>query len=88
MTQCEISLEERKDLLVLAQQHLDDNRGSFPKSPGSKKSTVASNLLSTLLYLAQMSYKVEDMKAMLKHVDFDSYEVRLVSLAISRLLRT
>ena len=80
MTQYEISLEERKDLLVLAQQHLDENRGSFPKSP-SKKSTVCSNLLSTLLYLAQMSYKVEDMKAMLKHIDFDSYEVRLVSLA-------
>ena len=88
MTQYEISLEERKDLLVLAQQHLDENRGSFPKSPSTKKSTVGSNLLSTLLYLAQMSYKVEDMKAMLKHIDFDSYEVRLVSLAISRLLRT
>ena len=86
MTKYEISLEERKDLLVLAQQHLDENRGSF-KSP-SKKSTIGSNLLSTLLYLAQMSYKVEDMKAMLKHIDFDSYEVRLVSLAISRLLRT
>ena len=81
MTQYEISLEERKDLLVLAQQHLDENRGNVPKSP-SKKSTIGSNLLSTLLYLAQMSYKVEDMKAMLKHVDFDSYEVRLVSLSL------
>eukprot|EP00985_Skeletonema_marinoi_P014320 scaffold7246_cov136-Skeletonema_marinoi.AAC.6 len=79
MTEHEMALAERKDLLVLAQQKLDEmNRGSSflagTKSPSSKKGTAASNLLSTLLYMALMTYKVEDMKAMLKHIDFESYE--------------
>ncbi len=73
-------MAERKDLLVLAQQKLDEmNRGnSFvvgTKSPSSKKGTATASLLSTLLYMALLSYKVEDMKAMLKHVDMESYEV-------------
>jgi hypothetical protein len=81
MTEHEMALAERKDLLLLAQQKLDEmNRGSSflagTKSPSSKKGTAASNLLSTLLYMALMTYKVEDMKAMLKHIDFESYEVR------------
>lgn len=76
-----LSLAERKDLLVLAQQKLDSSNHSFAASNSvraSKKSNAASSLLSTLLYMALMSYKVEDMKAMLKHVDLESYEVSVL----------
>lgn len=79
----ENSLEERKDLLVLAQQKLDEmthqggRSGLFTgNSKSSAKKSTAASLLSTLLYMALMAFKVEDMKAMLKHIDFESYEVR------------
>ena len=74
MAEHEISMAERKDLLVLAQQKLDDmNRGNSFLAK-SKSSKTVSSLLSTLLYLSLISYKVEDMKAILKHLDFDTYE--------------
>ena len=84
MVQNEISVEERKDMLVLAQQKLDEmnqGRGSFftGNTKSSSKKCAAASLLSTLLYMALMAFKVEDMKAMLKQIDFESYEVRIFS---------
>jgi len=82
MTEHAISKAERNDLLVIAQQKFDEvNRGNSFVAGTSKhgqhsmKGFAASSLLSTLLYVALMSYKVDDMKAMLKHVDMESYEV-------------
>ncbi|KAL7440871.1 hypothetical protein ACHAXM_007498 [Skeletonema potamos] len=89
MTEHAISKAERNDLLVIAQQKLDEvNRGNSFVAGTSKhgqhsmKGFAASSLLSTLLYVALMSYKVDDMKAMLKHVDMESYEQWEALLAV------
>ena len=83
--------EERKDLLILAQQKLDEmNRSNLGlrqssssrvSRPGSAQgrggrgpsSPLTTHLLSTLLYVALMSHKLEDMKIMLEHEDADLY---------------
>ncbi|KAL7543567.1 hypothetical protein ACHAWF_007415 [Thalassiosira exigua] len=80
-------MAERRDLLILAQQKLDEiNRGNLGLSrsggrPGSassrgrrQRSAVSSHLLSTLLYMALMSHKLEDMKTMLEEEDGDVYD--------------
>lgn len=87
--------EERKDLLILAQQKLDEmNRtnlglrqssSSRVSRPGSAQgrggrgtsSPLTTHLLSTLLYMALMSHKLEDMKIMLEVSD-GPYAVRLL----------
>lgn len=82
-------MAERKDMLLLAQQKLDEiNRGNLGLSggggrPGSsssdkrrhrgRKSAISSHLLSTLLYVALMAHKLEDMKTMLEEEDGDMY---------------
>ena len=80
--------EQRKDLLLLAQQKLDDlnrpnnnnlmqrRRGSSSSSNlrGAKNNTSCTSLLSTLLYVALMTHKLEDMKVMLQTEDPNSYE--------------
>ena len=71
--------EQRQDMLLLAQQKLDEiNRGNLGLSGGgrnhrSKRSAVSSTLLSTLLYIALMAHKLEDMKTMLEEEDLDMY---------------
>ena len=71
--------EQRQDMLLLAQQKLDEiNRGNLGLSGGgrnhrSKRSAVSSTLLSTLLYIAIMAHKLEDMKTMLEEEDLDMY---------------
>ena len=78
-------VELRSDMLILAQQKLDEiNRGNLGLSsggrPGSassnnrRKSAIASHLLSTLLYVALMAHKLEDMKTMLEQEDGDMYD--------------
>ncbi|KAL9190460.1 hypothetical protein ACHAXT_007671 [Thalassiosira profunda] len=80
-------MAERKDLLILAQQRLDEiNRGNLGLARGgrpgsassrtrrSRKSAVSSHLLSTLLYVALMAHKLEDMKSMLATEDGDVYD--------------
>ena len=77
-------VEERKDLLILAQQKLDEmNRSNLGlrqssssrvSRPGSaqgrggrgQSSPLTTHLLSTLLYMALMSHKLEDIKIMLE----------------------
>ena len=80
--------EQRKDLLLLAQQKLDDlnrpnhnnlmqrRRGSSSSSNlrGAKNNTSCTSLLSTLLYVALMTHKLEDMKVMLQTEDPSSYD--------------
>jgi len=71
--------ESRKDLLLLVQQKLDDlnrpnnnnlmsgRRGSSSSSNlRAKNNTSCTSLLSTLLYVALMTHKLEDMKVMLR----------------------
>ena len=73
--------EQSKDLLLLAQQKLDDlnrpnnnnnliqrRRGSSSSSNlrGAKNNSSCTSLLSTLLYVALMTHKLEDMKVMLQ----------------------
>lgn len=80
---------ERKDMLILAQQKLDEiNRGNLGLSSGprpssssaasrrtrGRRSAVSCHLLSTLLYVALMAHKLEDMKAMLAEEDGDAYD--------------
>ena len=88
------SMAERKDMLILAQQKLDEihrcNIGLSGGRPGSsssrtrhRKSAMSNHLLSSLLYVALMLYKVEDMKALLKEEDsetFAEWDVLLNSL--------
>lgn len=57
-------------MLLLAQQKLDE----INRVGGGRKSAVSSHLLSTLLYVALMAYKVEDMKAMLQEEDDFMYD--------------
>jgi len=81
--------EQRKELLLLAQQKLDDlnrpnnnnnlmqrRRGSSSSSNlrGAKNNTSCTTLLSTLLYVALMTHKLEDMKVMLQTEDPSSYD--------------
>lgn len=86
-------MEERKDMLILAQQKLDEihrcNIGLCGGRPGSsssrnrRKSAMSNHLLSSLLYVALMSYKIEDIKALLREEDtetFAEWEVLLNSL--------
>ncbi|KAL3787055.1 hypothetical protein HJC23_011739 [Cyclotella cryptica] len=86
-------MAERKDMLILAQQKLDEiHRCSIGLSggrPGSssgnhrRKSAISNHIISSLLYVALMSYKVEDMKAMLQEDDgetFAEWKVLLDSL--------
>ena len=86
-------MEERKDMLILAQQKLDEihrcNIGLSGGRPGSsssrnrRKSAMSNHLLSSLLYVALMSYKIEDIKALLREEDtetFAEWEVLLNSL--------
>mmetsp|Transcript_24645 Transcript_24645/g.38723 ORF Transcript_24645/g.38723 Transcript_24645/m.38723 type:complete len:445 (+) Transcript_24645:157-1491(+) len=75
MAQNEISVEERKDMLQKLDE-MNQGRGSFftGNTKSSSKKCTAASLLSTLLYMALMAFKVEDMKAMLKQIDFESYE--------------
>ena len=78
------AMAERKDMLILAQQKLDEihrcNIGLSGGRPGSsssrtrhRKSAMSNHLLSSLLYVALMLYKVEDMKALLKEEDADTF---------------
>jgi hypothetical protein len=86
------AMAERKDMLLLAQQKLDEihrcNIGLSGGRPGSsasnrRKSAMSNHLLSSLLYVALMSYKIEDMKALLREEDHDTFvewEILLNSL--------
>ena len=79
-------MAERKDMLILAQQKMDEmsrtnlglsgggRRGSASSKHQRKGSAVSSHLLSTLLYVALMAHKLEDMKTMLEEEDGDVYE--------------
>ena len=78
-------MTERQDMLILAQQKLDENNranlGLSSGRPGSassrnrqRKSAVATHLLSSLLYMALSAHKLEDIKAMLAEEDGDSYD--------------
>ena len=87
MTEDLASLAQRKDMLLMAQQRLDEiNRGNMglvggggSRRPGSatskqhKHQQQHQQLLSTLLYVALMSYKLEDMKVMLEEEDPIAY---------------
>ena len=77
------AMAERKDMLILAQQKLDEihrcNIGLSAR-PGSsssrnrhRKSAMSTHLLSSLLYVALLSYKVEDMKALLREEDAETF---------------
>jgi len=82
-------MAQRKDMLLMAQQRLDEiNRGNMglvgggggSRRPGSATSKQHKHqqqqhqqLLSTLLYVALLSYKLEDMKAMLEEEDPIAY---------------
>lgn len=78
-------MAERKDMLILAQQKLDEiNRGNLGLSSGGRPGSASSNrrrsnaisshLLSTLLYVALLSHKIEDMKIMLEEEDGVAYD--------------
>ena len=78
-------VELRSYMLILAQQKLDRmNHGNIGLSSGGRpgsassnnwqKSAISSHLLSTLLYVALMTHKLEDIKTMLKQEDGDMYD--------------
>lgn len=81
--------EQRQDLLLLAQQKLDEiNRSNLGLSGGGgrnhkRSSAVSSTLLSTLLYIAIMAHKLEDMKTMLEEEDVDMHTL-LYTLLVGR----
>jgi chromosome segregation ATPase len=79
-------MAHRKDMLLMAQQRLDEiNRGNMGLVGSRRLGSATSKqqhkhqhqqhqqLLSTLLYVALMSYKLEDMKVMLEEEDPIAY---------------
>jgi chromosome segregation ATPase len=78
----EAAAASTKSMLLLAQQKLDDiNRENLGLSNAGlgrgchrRKGVIASHLLSTLLYISILSYKLEDVKTMLEEEDAETYE--------------